>query len=294
MVERREGHFKGHFDLDLFYQSWTRPPHNRGTATIVLTHGLAEHSDAYHLTALSLVAKGYDVFAWDLRGHGRSEGPRGYVADFIDYSRDLTHLVDLLHTRKQVRFPLVLLGHSMGGLVTLTYLLDALGSAEIHSYRRPAAVVLSSPLLGIELPVPAFKEAAARLIARLTPRLTLHNEIQFSDLTRRPELPRAYAADPLRHDRISAPLYFGMKAAIQDVHHGASRLRLPMLIQAAGQDRVVSTPATKRFFDGVGAEPKKLIVYEDSYHEIYNDLDRERCLDDLDFFLRAALDEGGN
>ena len=70
-LDRREGHFKGFGDCDLYYQSWTLGENTN--ATFVITHGIGEHSESYHHTATALAKKGYAVYGWDLRGHGRSE-----------------------------------------------------------------------------------------------------------------------------------------------------------------------------------------------------------------------------
>jgi alpha-beta hydrolase superfamily lysophospholipase len=278
---RREGHFRGYGGVELFFQSWSRPENNE---TLVITHGIAEHSECYSFTAEALVERGWNVVAWDLRGHGRSEGKRGYVAEFADYSRDLGFLLKFLKSSDRMKESFALVGHSMGGLVTLRYLIDGEKSAP-----TPRAVVLSSPLIGIALAVPVVKDFAAKLLNRVLPTLTLHNEIRYEELTRDLERLKTYDSDPLRHDKISPALYLGMLENAEYVKQHAGRIQVPILLQAAGKEKIVSLPAIKEFFPRVGSADKKLVIYDESYHEIFNDLDRETVFKDLSEFLETRL-----
>jgi len=113
MLKRHEGTFAGFEDAELFYQTWTVPDPK---GTVLITHGLAEHSDCYHPLAKQLAQEKWNVWGWDLRGHGRSEGKRGCVRDFADFMKDLGAFVhfyrlqsDLPSTQK-----LILFGHSLG------------------------------------------------------------------------------------------------------------------------------------------------------------------------------------
>ena len=281
MVERREGHFKGHDGLELFYQSWTRAD---ARGTLVITHGLAEHSECYARTADSLNGLGWNICAWDMRGHGRSEGKRGFVGDFHHYAMDLSRLLIHLAETGRLKDPFALLGHSLGGLVTLRHLTD-----EDPSCPKPRALALSSPLLGVALPVPAIKDFASRILNRVLPEVTLYNEIKYEDLTRDTEILKTYGQDPLRHDKISAPLYLGMMANMEVVKAKAERIKIPTIIQAAGTDKIVSLQATRDLFERLGSENRKLIVYDDNYHEIFNDLDRKKVFTDLDAFLGPVM-----
>ena len=301
MIKRTEGYFQGDSDTalrgpqhigqkrtnhpshgELFYQSWTG---TKPRATLVLTHGIAEHSEAYHEVALDLVPKGWDIYAMDLRGHGRSEGRRGAIDDFHRYSRDLDRFVRYLRSGplKDSKVPMVMFGHSMGGLITLRYLVDQ-GEAS------PAiAAVLSSPALGISMPISPIKEFAAHALVRFLPTVTLPNDIPYDKLTHIEERWKKYPGDVLRHDKISPAMYFGMLEAFEKVGAGASRIKIPTLIVAAGDDHIVSRPAIESYFPKIGADKKKLIVYEKSYHEVLNDIEREQVIGDIDAFLGVVV-----
>jgi lysophospholipase len=280
---RSEGHFLSR-QTELFYQSWTTP---RARATLVLTHGMGEHSEAYVKSADALARLGWNVIAWDLRGHGRSAGKRGHVDHFTDYTGDLSQF--LLHLQKNGQLPeaFALVGHSMGGLITLKYLIEEAKDGASDD-PRPKACVLSSPLLDVALKVPAIKDLAGRWLNHIWPSLTLYNEIRYTDLTRDPEWLKTYEKDPLRHDKISPALYQGMVDTMKDVAEHADEVKLPICVLAAGHDKIVSLPATRMMFDKLGSSNKKLIVYEDSYHEIFNDLDREKVFRDMSAFLSSV------
>lgn len=288
-IERREGHFRSRAksqpqvgEAELFYQTWISP---ESRATLVLTHGMGEHSDSYWKTAKDIARLGFDLVAWDVRGHGKSEGKRGHVDSFDDYSHDLAQFLRYLKKAGYLKKPFVLMGHSMGGLITMNYLV----SDEFAENPQPVACVLSAPLLDVALAVPPVKEAAAKVAYRIWPSMTLTNEIRDEDLTRDPEWLKTYPRDTLRHDKISPALFFGMFEAMKNVKDKASQITLPIFLQAAGTDKIVSLDAEKEVFARIGSSDKEMVVYDESYHEIYNDLDRDEVLRDLDQFMKRVV-----
>ena len=284
MSERLVGTFWGYQDAELYYQTW-QPSTSVGT--IIITHGLAEHSDCYHDLATDFGENKWRTFAWDLRGHGRSEGKRGYVNRFQDFCDDLEAFIRFVKSQKGVAdHPLVLFGHSLGGLITLKTLLN-------HSPSQISALALSSPALGLTVEVPKIKEKAAHFLSDWLPKMTMHNEIDFRQLTRDEKLVRSYKNDPFRHDKISPRLFLGMEAAMAEVLTGASEIHLPTIMQLAGRDRIVSTPSSEKFFDKLGSKRKEIFIYTESYHEIFNDLDRKEVIDDLLKFLNKKTGTPG-
>ncbi len=282
MITRMEGHFAGFKKTDLFYQTWTVP---QAIGTLVVTHGLGEHSDCYNLFANAMCPKGWNVISWDLRGHGRSEGRRGCIDQFSDFAHDLQIFLYFLKQHSKLELPYFLVSHSMGGLITLRYATEL-------GVDGALGICLSSPLIGVAAKVPVIKDFAAKVLFNIAPNYTMFNELQFTDLTRDPEILKTYPKDSLRHDKISPGLYFGILDSIKAVHENVEKISVPFQMQLAGADKVVSTPASQNYFGLVKSEVKKLIVYPENHHEIFNDIDREQVFKDLDLFTKSLLPKG--
>ncbi|MBX3040809.1 MAG: lysophospholipase [Bdellovibrionaceae bacterium] len=281
MYRRHEGFFEGHDGISLFFQVWENPA---AKGTILITHGQGEHSECYHRVVDFFKDGQWNFFAWDMRGHGRSEGKRGYAANFEDYVFDYRIFLDLILKDKRVAGrPLVLMSHSMGGLVQLKTL--------AHQSLPIVAQTCSAPFLGLAFTPPGWKDTGARFLNRIYPEITMWNEIKHTQLTRDPEVIREYEQDVLRHDRISPGVYLGFQPAFDDVAHHASSIQVPTLMQLPEEDPVVSTPTSRTFFERLGAKDKELRVYGNgARHEIFNDLERQQAMTDLKNFVDPYLE----
>ena len=276
-MKQLEGTFKSSKGINLYYQKW-QP--DKFDSTLVVTHGLGEHSDWYNLLAKGMAPHGWRVIAWDLPGHGRSDGKRGHIDSFQIYLEDLKVFCSFLESEKQIDGRTILLGHSMGGLVTSA-------AVKAFGFMGTNGMTLSSPLFDVALQVPWIKEKASSLLYKYLPDLTLHNEIADEILSRDPEVVALYKKDPLRHTKISPSLYHGMKTTMLDMKSSLVEFGQPVYIQAAGRDRVVSLAATEKFFENMKCTKKELKVFSNSYHEIYNDLDREQAYSELNKWWRT-------
>ena len=167
----------------------------------------------------------------------------------------------------------------MGGLIQLKVL-------STHSDWPVRAQVLSNPMLGVAVHVPEFKQMAARWSLELLPKLTLFNEIREKDLTSDPKVINAFAKDSLRHNRISAGVYLGSLEATEWVMRAASNINVQTLLQISSHDPIVSSEANRQYFSALSCA-KKVYEYEGFKHELYNELDRQRPLEDLTDFLQT-------
>jgi len=275
MSKRFEGHFRGSDQNELFFQTWT-PDKVRGV--VVITHGLAEHSECYHPLAKILSEDGWQVFAWDMRGHGRSEGKRGFVMSISSFISDYAEFLKVVSKQSKVKPEnLILFGHSLGGLVTIR-------TVQVH---QPdiAALALSSPGLGLSIPVPKFKEALAHFAINWIPSLTMFNEIKYTDLTHDEDMIKSYERDNLRHDKISPGLFLSMVEGFKEAAGDVEKIRQPVLMQLAGDDRLVSAQASRDFFEHLPNKKSHLEIYHESYHEIYNDFEKDKAIADLKKFI---------
>lgn len=275
--ENREYYIEDPSLPKLFVQSWSKP-NTKPIGCVLITHGISEHSECYTHVAEALAERGWFVYAWDLQGHGQSQGKRGYVNNFDDFAHDLKMLILKIkqdETKPTANFHLI--GHSMGGLITL----QALMNSEPPNVK---SVILSNPALGIAIPVPKVKEAASQWLNQFWPTLTLNNEVRYDLLSRDPSMMPIYEKDPLRHTKISAPLYLGMVKTMNWVKTNPEKLKTPVFMQIAGGDKLVAPQPSLDFFKQISG-PKKLKLYEESYHELYNDLNKQESIDDLTQYL---------
>ncbi len=275
----RESFFSGYKGAKIFYQGWISAP---AYGQLIITHGHGEHSESYHNVIEALAPLGWSIFAWDWRGHGRSEGQRGFANSFLEYCYDFE--LFLLHLPKtgllQKGLPLVLLGHSMGGLIQLRSLLD-------HPEWMVSAQVLSSPLLGAGPNISRLKEFSGHLIETFFPRLTISSGLGDERLTRDPEMMRTFEKDIFRHDRISAGVWFGALEAMEWVLSRCRQILTPTLMQVPEKDEVVSAEKSLLFFDQLPGS-KILRVYSGHKHELYNDLGRQVALAHLSEYLQSS------
>jgi alpha-beta hydrolase superfamily lysophospholipase len=251
-------------------------------ATIALAHGMFEHQGRYGYVVEALLSHGYAVYAIDHRHHGASDGRPGRMTRFDDYVDDFDLLVGQIE-RELPGTPIVVLGHSMGGLIATRYALRAQG--------RLAALVLSGPALIVGERLPATQRAFLRWLGWLIPFLRLP-PAPPGTLARDPDVERAFAADPLCH-RERTRLDFARKIyiAAEATMPRAAELRLPLLVMHGTDDRLTSPRGSEQFVRAASSSDKDLRLWPDRRHEIFNDLGREEVIAALLSWLDARFPE---
>lgn len=250
-------------------------------SSVVILHGLGEHAGRYAHVAAFFTARGYAVRTYDHRGHGRSGGKRGDVpadATLLDDAQAV--IADWTARPSTPGSPPLLLGHSMGGLFAARFATQA---------RVPlSGLVLSSPALALSLNI--AQQWLLKLLTAVAPGLGVSNGLNARYLSHEAAVVKAYRADPLVHDRISAHLLNAMLAAIAGAQHDAARLSIPVLLLVAGQDKLVDARGSREFHARLDATHSHLIEYPSLYHELFNETDAARVFADLDHWL-ANLQE---
>ncbi|HEV7402278.1 MAG TPA: alpha/beta hydrolase [Chthoniobacteraceae bacterium] len=248
-------------------------------AEVLLTHGLGEHSGRYTHVSAALAARGLRLWAYDLRGHGRSDGPRG-DALYEDLLEDLA----LVHAEvAQTGRPVFFMGHSMGAQVSLRFLLD-----------RPVecrGAVIASPWLRLSFVPPRWRMALAALAARLYPWLTQSTSSIAAHLSRDLAHLAALPDPELVHHRVSARLFLALQREGRRVLDRAGEFKRPVLLLHGSNDAVTSCAATQEFYERAGSTDKRFVLYPDFMHETHNDLGRERVLEDAATWIAARVDE---
>ena len=243
---------------------WAMPA-NKPLGTVLLVHGLGEHAGRYGEVAAHLHQWGFAVRAYDQQGHGQSEGPRGDMLRPGSLQADLCRVIDDTRQHPSLQgTPLVLLGHSMGGLVVARTLAEGLRSVD--------AAVLSSPALGAFPNL--FQKILLATLPRVVPHLRVDNGLKADFVSRDPDVVKAYKADGLVHRRISTGLAAWILENGGKTLDDAAKWEVPTLLLYAGQDKLVNAQATADF---VHAAPDAVVqaqCFEAMYHEIFNDLYR--------------------
>ncbi|MFM0736679.1 lysophospholipase [Paraburkholderia xenovorans] len=260
-----------------------RWPANAPTrATVALVHGLAEHAGRYAALAARLNAAGIELVAIDLRGHGEAPGKRAYVERFDDYLQDTQALLD---AAAQSCAPLFLMGHSMGGAVAALYAIERLDATG----RRLSGLILSSPALAPGRDVPRWMLTLSQVISRLWPTFPAM-KIDAALLSRVESVVNANRRDPLVHHG-SVPARTGAEIllAMARIERGRTGLRVPLLVYHGTADKLTEPDGSRSFGAHAGSPDKTLTLYEDSYHETMNDLDRDKVIGELIAWIDARV-----
>ena len=247
-------------------------------AASLIVHGIAEHSGRYERTGARLAAAGIDTYAFDLRGFGSSAGRRADIDSFSTYR---FQILDNLAPAFAAGLPVVLIGHSMGGLLVIDYVLSR--------HRRPDLVVLNAPAL--DAVVPAWQRRAALLLAKAAPRLTLRNPIDPSALFADPAMAEDYRTDPLVVNRSTVRLGALLFECMDRVERSLDLYTARTLLLHGGADDIVPPKATAPLGRRPSVERR---VYPGLKHGAVNEPAGDRLVDDMAAWIRNRVGPGGH
>jgi len=276
-VDSSDGSFQSGSGANIFYRCWA-PAEPR--AVLLLAHGLAEHSGRYGDFASFFADAGIATYALDFPGHGRSDGKRGHVRDFQEYTEALGALLSLAR-EAHPDIPFVLFGHSMGGLIAADFLLQhqsefvaaVLTGAAIQSPQQPSSIVIF----------------INRVIASVMPRLGVLR-LDASGISRDPQVISDYENDPLVYrGKATAGLVTALFSAMKRVVENATSIRLPMLIMHGSVDSLTAVEGSKLLHDSISSEDKKIVIYDGLYHEILNEPERKNVMADILQWLESRI-----
>ena len=273
-----EEDFTSQGGMRIHMRSWS--PQGEPRAAVVICHGVNSHSGQHAWTAEQFIARGFAVFAVDLRGRGKSEGPRFYVEDVAEYVADLRGVI-LIAKERHPGLPVYLLGHSAGGVVSCTYALD-------HQHEIDGLICES---FAFQVPAPGFVLSAIKGLSHIAPRLGVLT-LRMEDFTRDPAALAALEADPLTKDETQpAATVAALVRADERLHDSFGQITLPVLILHGTEDKATVCRGSEVFHEHAGSADKTLKIYQGHYHDLLNDLGKEEVLADIAGWIEARLAE---
>ena len=249
----------------IFCQRWQ--PDSAPKGVLLIAHGLAEHSGRYTEVAEFFVAHNYAVCCLDHIGHGQSEGQRGFINRFTDY----TDTLDVFATHVSQWYPglpVFLVGHSMGGLISALFL--------IQNQSRFAGSILSGPAIKVSDEPSWLLLMVGRLLSALAPKTGIM-QLAADNISRDPAVVAAYLNDSMVHTgKISARLATEMLSSMKHVQANASAITLPMLLLHGSEDQLAAPESSSLLHEKIASADKQLVIYQGLYHEIFNEPEKQQ------------------
>ena len=247
----------------IYIREWI--PKEKVKKNLFIIHGLGEHSGRYEDLAKILIKEGIGVFSIDLIGHGKSSGKKGHIKSFEDFINAVE--TGVIYVRKKfLDTPIILFGHSLGGLISLKFLIDR-ESKEIERS------IISSPWIETALEIPNHLLFIHKIFQKIIPGLQLSNNLITSHLSKDKKIVEKYENDILVHDKISLNLFSEIIKTIDDVIERSSRIKIKTLIYHGKNDKIISHKGTEKVAKLI--PDNKFILYKNIHHEPHNDIEKE-------------------
>jgi acylglycerol lipase len=264
--------------LAVFAQSW-EPELNPPTGVVCLVHGIGEHSARYAHVAEAFTRKGYALLGADLRGHGKSEGPRGHFPSAEAVIRDIDRLLEQARIRYP-GIPLILYGHSLGGILVLYYGLKQKPDVK--------GIIATSSGLRTALEKQPVKILAAKILGSLMPGVSMPTGLDVNAISQDKEVVATYVADPLVHDRMSLGFGKCMLGIIRWTFDHAKEFSHPLLLMH-GKSDTIAFPSGSEEIAALVSENCKLVIWEDGWHELHNEPFKEKVFKSMIDWMDALL-----
>ncbi len=273
-MQQKEGNFKGTGNFNLYWKCWL--PDGQVKAVILVAHGLGEHIARYSNLVNNVVPLGYAVYGLDHQGHGKSEGTRVFVDRFQTYLDDLKTFYDMVRKDNPGK-KVILYGHSMGGLIGVSYVLQH--QAEIDG------LVASAPSLKAGESITPATITLARILSVVAPKLGVQ-ALDSNFLSHDKAVVEAYDNDPLVYrGKIRARLGSETLSTMSRVEAQFPSITLPLLILQGSEDKIVNEAGARLLYEKAGSKDKTLKIYEGFYHEVHNEPGNARVFADIEDWL---------
>ncbi|MCM3670691.1 lysophospholipase [Mesobacillus maritimus] len=269
---KAEGFFHGIDGAELYYRSFF--PKGQPKGIVLVLHGFGDHSGGMQNICASLVKKHFLVYALDLRGHGRSSGKRGYIQSWKEFRGDL-HEFRRFAVTEQPELPLFIVGHSMGGVIALEYVID-------HQEGLDGVVAISP---GISYELTRFERIGVYLLGKIKPDFPITKSGNFPLDSKDPTLREKYNPEGLRHNTATPGLGRGLMEAVSRIVEEAEEIKTPFLLQYGLDDKITPPAKLRRFYNQVSSEDKMLVEYNNTKHRPFDEVGKDKMLLDLTGWL---------
>jgi acylglycerol lipase len=260
----------------IFTRHWE--PAGVPKASLVLCHGVNSHGGQYVRAAEEFAGHGFAVTALDLRGRGKSEGERFYTESIDDYVSDVSQTIELARSLHPT-LPIYLLGHSAGGVTSVTYALD-------HQDRIDGLICES---FAFRVYAPNFALKVLEGVSHIAPHAHVLR-LKMEDFSRDPAWVAVLNADPLTHDEVQpVQTVAAFARAGERFEREFGRITLPVLILHGTADKATRPDGSQQFYDETSSADKTLKLYDGHYHDLLNDLGREQVMGDVIGWIEARL-----
>ncbi len=257
------------FDGKVFYREWNCMDPK---AVIILVHGMGGYSGRFFEMGPYLARSRFQVYAIEQRGHGESFSVKGHISNFKLYTQDLKALVEFAKKENPGK-KVFIFGESMGGLITLDF--------SMHHQKLIDGIILQSPAIQDKLPMTPAKKLSIFVSSIFDPMRLYGSDFDAGMFTRDKVMAKRVDNDPLEVRKFTAKFYQAILKTIIYVGMMPRRLKLPVFMQLAGHDLMISAEAAEKYFKKIRSKDKTLKWYPEMYHAIYADKDREIIFKDI-------------
>ena len=264
-MKYRESKFKGVKDYNIYYQAWIP---DTPKAVIQLVHGGFEHSGRYQNVVNALIPGGFVIYANDHRGHGKSEGLRNYVDSFDQFIEDEKLFYDIIRN-EHADLPIFMLGHSLGSFIAIYFT----GKYEHLLEGLILSGTGTSPGKGTS----GFLKLVVKAFSKIAPKMKFNPRIDAQFLSHDPEVVKNYKNDPLvSAGKITARLGYEMVECLNNLKAVVSKFKINLLVQCGSEDKLMT--GNDELNNLLTMHDKTIKIYEGLYHEVYNEIEKERSI----------------
>jgi len=249
-------------------------------AVVVIVHGLAEYCERYNYLVESLNEDRLSTYRFDLRGHGKSGSIKGWVEDYNAYVKDLDVIVDIAKKDNPEK-PIFILGHSMGGFITAIY--------GIKFGKKVSGTILSAAALETPKEAKGIKRLFIKFVNKISPKFKMKNNLG-NLLSRDNKVVDKYNKDPLVLKKVTIKLYYEfLIKGVDWLKKNLYKFNVDCLILHGEEDRIVDYKSSLNFEKEISSKDKKTIIYENLFHEIFNEKEKDIVINDVKKWINNRI-----